>query len=158
LKVEGLSEERGVKEREIVEAVKDLLAGRVNELLGEIPFAVEPIEFSDKTGGGGMRPEIRLTECERTEKERIVREDAYSVTITFLCPQEDGDLYGYVYTSRLDQALREDPTLGGVAERATVIRKKYHPPRRANCGEPWEVVMTLRVLGGSWEEGVGSRE
>jgi hypothetical protein len=129
-------------EESIVNAVKSLLAGRVNEVLGEMEGDVPPIEFSGKLAGDyAVRPEIWLVECERTEKERIIRLDAYTVTVALAGSERD--CYGYV--SAIAMALGEDMTLGGIVDRAGVAHKKYTPPKRADCGEGWQVVLTLRV-------------
>jgi hypothetical protein len=42
-------------------------------------------------------------------------------------------------------ALKENPTLGGVVDRAVVVGEKYAPPKKPTFGQGWEVVLTLRV-------------
>ena len=64
-------------EPKIIEAVRKLLCGRVNEMLGEMEFPIPLIDFSDYRGGAVIVPVINLVSCERTEKERIIRLDAY---------------------------------------------------------------------------------
>jgi hypothetical protein len=41
--------------------------------------------------------------------------------------------------------LGEDPALGGVAERAILTGKKYVEPKTPQCGDCWNVVLTLKV-------------
>jgi hypothetical protein len=41
--------------------------------------------------------------------------------------------------------LGENPTLGGVVDRAAVTGKKYTPPKKAYGGNEWEVVISLRL-------------
>jgi hypothetical protein len=145
-----------VKEKEmfveetILGAVKRFLAGRVNELLGEMECAIPPVEFGNYRGGstavGACGPAITLSACERTEKERIIRLDVYSLTITFTVPEHpEGERNCYAYAAAVDKALREDPTLGGTASRAVITGKKYVPPKTPHCGEGWTVMLTLRV-------------
>jgi hypothetical protein len=133
-------------EEAITGAVRRLLAGRVNELLGEAEFPVPPVEFGDYRGGSVAAPAISLSTCERTEKERVIRLDAYALTITFALPDNpDGDLFCFAYASAIDKAICEDPTLGGVASRAVLTGKKYAPPKHTGTGEGWGLVLSLRV-------------
>jgi hypothetical protein len=89
---------------------------------------------------------VALASCERTEKERIVLLDAYSLTVTFTMPENpESELYCYAYATAFDKALGEDVTLGGVADRAVITGKKYNQPKKPHCGEDWEVVVTVRV-------------
>jgi hypothetical protein len=66
----------------IINSLKSLLKGRVNELLGETEYPILPIEFGSCRGGsavaGACSPVIMLSTCERSEKERIIRLDTYS--------------------------------------------------------------------------------
>jgi hypothetical protein len=120
-------------EESIINSVKTLLAGRVNELLGEMECTIPPIEFgqSGYTGlsgefrqgrnstafyGGGSTvvPVIALSACERSEKERIIWLDAYTLTVSFTVPEHpEGERNCYAYAAAVDKALREDPVLGG---------------------------------------------
>jgi len=133
-------------EQKIIEAVRGLLTGRVNELLGELEFNIPPVELSDYKGGAAVVPVIALSTCERSEKERIILSDAYSVTITFNVPENsDGELNCFVYASSVCKAIEENPSLDGVADRAVVIGKKYVPPKVSNCGMDWQVIISLRI-------------
>jgi hypothetical protein len=138
-------------EQQIIDAVWGLLLGRGNELLGDLDFSIPLIE-SGKCGAGAspaetaIVPVVALASCERTEKERIILLDAYSLTVTFYVPETpECELYCYAYSSAVCRALAENPTLGGVADRVTVSGKKYVPPKKADCGQGWELVLTLRV-------------
>jgi hypothetical protein len=134
-------------EQQIIEAVKKLLSKRVNELLGNMQYPIPIIEFTDYRGGTVITPAISLSTCECSEKERIIRQDAYSVTITFSLPEtSDSEFHCYAYATALYKAMGENPTLYGVADRAVVTGKKYVPPKKPNCGENWEVIVTLRVV------------
>jgi hypothetical protein len=129
-------------EETLLNSVKTLLAGRVNELLAEMEGHVPPVEFGEKSAGRyAVRPEIWLAECERTEKERIIQIDAYTVTVTLGGEERDC----YAYASAVNLALWENPSLGGIVDRAGVAHKKYISPKHANCGEDWGVVLTLRL-------------
>jgi hypothetical protein len=133
-------------EQRIIGAIHGLLTGRVNEILGEWEFLMPVIEFSSFANKHTVVPSVTLVSCERTEKERIIRLDAYSVSITFTIPEtQETELYCYGYATAVCKALDENPTLGGVADRAVVSGKKYSSPKKPGCGENWETVITLRV-------------
>ncbi|GHV82266.1 hypothetical protein AGMMS49991_08240 [Spirochaetia bacterium] len=133
-------------EEAIISSVKRLLTGRVNEILGELEFPTPLIEFSGYVGGSSVVPVISLTACELTEKERIVRLNAYSLTISLALPESpDSELYCYAYAAAVDRAAAEDPALGGVASRAVLMGKKYTPPKKPHCGDGWEVVLSVQV-------------
>jgi hypothetical protein len=134
-------------EERILNAVKSLLAGRVNELLGEMDCPVPPVKF-----GGGYAPVgvcdpvISLAACERSEKERIVRADVYSVSITFSVPEgPEAERDCYAYASAAARALAENPALGRVAGRAVITGKKYNAPKYPGTGGVWELVLSLRI-------------
>jgi hypothetical protein len=134
----------------IINSLKSLLAERVNELLGEADYPIPPIEFAKHQGGsavvGACSPVITLSTCEQSEKERIVRLDAYSLTVIFTVPEHPaGERNCYVYASSVASALGEDPTLGGIADRAELTGKKYAPPKQSGTGGNWEAILTLRV-------------
>ena len=127
-------------------AVKRLLTGRVNEMLGELPFAIPLIEFGDYGGGDVMVPTIALISCERTEKERIIQLDAYSFTVSFNLPETpESEMYCIAYATFVNYALHENPTLGGIVDRVVIIGKKYVPPKKSGCGLEWEVILHLRI-------------
>jgi hypothetical protein len=130
----------------IINSLKSLLAGRVNELLGETEYPIPPIEFGNYRGGSMIAPVIALSTCEQTEKERIVRLDAYTPTITFTVPEHpEGERNGYAYAWAAATALRDDPTLDGVVDRVVLTGKKYTPPKQSGTGGDWEIMLTLRV-------------
>jgi hypothetical protein len=138
-------------EEAIMGAVKQLLSGRVNEMLGEAQFSIPLVEFGGYSGSLTISPAIALSTCERTEKERIIRLDAYTLTIAFTVPEHPSDQrsFGerncYAYAAAVDRALAEDPALGGVAERAVLTGKKYVEAQTPYCGDCWNVVLTLKV-------------
>jgi hypothetical protein len=114
-------------------------------------YPVPAVEFGDYRGGSVVVPVVTLFTCERSEKERIVRLDAYTLTIAFAVPEDPsgqrsvGERICYTYASSVATALKEDPALGGVVDRAVLTGKKYIPPKHEHCGEGWEVVLTLRI-------------
>jgi len=133
-------------EEAIIGAVKSLLAGRVNEILRDEEFDVPLIEFGNYIGGTVVSPTVTLVSCEKSEKERIIRLDAYSMSITFALPEKiETETQCYAYTSAVCTALKENPTLGGIADRAVIIAEKYVPPKIQNNGQEWQVIVTLRV-------------
>jgi hypothetical protein len=134
-------------EENIINSLKSLLSGRVNELLGETEYPIPPIEFGSYRGGSFTAPVISLSTCERSEKERIVRLDAYTLAIAFTVPEwPGGERNCYAYAASVAMALGENPTLGGVASRAELAGKKYSPPKQNGIGGEWEVELKIRVL------------
>jgi hypothetical protein len=130
----------------LINSLKSLLTGRVNELLEETEYPIPPIEFGNYRGGSTVVPVIALSTCGRSEKERIVRLDAYTLTITFTVPEwPGGERNCYAYASSVDTALRENPTLSGAATWAELAGKKYVPPKQSGPGGDWEVILTLRL-------------
>jgi hypothetical protein len=135
----------------LLNSVKKLFSGRVNELLGETEYPIPPIEVGSYRGSsaviGACSPAITLSTCERSEKERIIRLDAYTLTITFAVPEYPaGERNCYAYASSVATALLENPALGGAASRAVLTGKKYAPPKQSGIGAGWELVLTLRVI------------
>jgi hypothetical protein len=124
----------------IINSVKNLLLGRVNELLEESEYQIPLIEFDY-----GNAPAIRLSTGERSEKDRIIKSDVYTVALVFDVPEKDGERNCYAYAAAVGRALGEDATMGGVVDRAAITGKKYTPPKVAHCGENWELMITLRV-------------
>jgi hypothetical protein len=135
----------------LLNSVRKMLYGRVNELLGETEFPIPAIELSNYRGGSVVSPVITLSACERSEKERIIRLDAYTLTVTFTVPEHPSDQRSvgerncYAYAAAIGRALSEDPALGGVADRAVLTGKKYTPPKQSGAGGDWGLVLTLRI-------------
>ena len=143
---EQLTVNNNLIEMQIITAIREMLTGRVNEILSKSPSVIPIIEFGDFGCGYGISPVIVLTACERTEKERIVRLDAYSVSITFPLPDiTESELHCYVYSGAVSRAIYDNPTLGGIVDRAVITGKKYVSPKKPNCGEGWGLVISLRV-------------
>jgi hypothetical protein len=133
-------------EENILNSVKKLLSGRVNELLGETEYPIPSIEFGSYRGGSVISPAITLSTCERSEKERIIRLEVYTLIITFTVPEHPaGERNCYAYAGAAAAALRENPTLGGIADRAVLAGKKYTPPKQNGTGGDWGVTLTLRI-------------
>ena len=133
-------------ETRIIKAIRGLLTGRVNEILRDDEFTVPIIEIGEYGCGYAVAPVIALSSCEKTEKERIIRLDAYSITITFDLPETfEAESQCYAYTAAVCMALKENPTLGGIADRAVVTGEKYTAPKKPHCGEGWRLAISLRV-------------
>jgi hypothetical protein len=132
----------------VLNSVETMLAGRVNALLGEMGFYIPPIEFGAYRGG--VVPVVGLVSCERSEKERVVRVEAYSLTIRFAVAEApDSERYCYAYVASVAAALGEDPTLGGAADRVELVGKEYSPPKYA--GADWGIALLVRIT----TEGMG---
>jgi hypothetical protein len=130
----------------LLNSVKKLLSGRVNELLGETEYPIPPVEFGGYRGGSAVIPVIVLSTCERSEKERVIRLDAYTLTVTFTVPEHPaGERNCYAYAAAIGRALSEDPALGGAASRAVLAGKKYTPPKQSGAGGVWGITLTLWV-------------
>ena len=136
-------------EQRLIIAIRKMLVGRVNELLEDMQHPIPLIEFGDYRGAMVVVPEICLVACERSEKERIIRMDAYSVTVSFSLPDSpENELHCYAYAAAVQKAVWENPALGGIADRVLVSGKKYLKPHKLHCGESWGVVVTLRIAVG----------
>jgi hypothetical protein len=133
-------------EENIRNSVKKLLTGRVNEQLGETEYPILPVEFGSYCGGSAVIPVITLSTCERSEKERIIRLDTYTLTIALTVPEHPaGERNCYAYAAAIGRALSEDPALGGAASRAVLTGKKYTPPKQSGAGGDWGITLTLRI-------------
>jgi hypothetical protein len=123
-----------------------LLSGRVNEILRNEEFDTPVIEFGNYSGENCVVPVVALSSCEKSEKERIICIDAYSVSITFSLPDKfETESQCYAICAAVCMALKENPTLGGVVDRAVVVGEKYAPPKKPTFGQGWKVVISLRV-------------
>jgi hypothetical protein len=128
-------------------SVKKLLSGRINELLGETEYPIPPVEFGSYRGGSVVVPVIGLSTCERSEKERIVRLDAYTLTVAFAVPEwPGGERNCYAYAASVVTVLRENPTLGGIVDRVELTGKKYVPPKQSGTGGDWGLELKIHVL------------
>jgi hypothetical protein len=133
-------------ETRIVSAVRGILEKEVNEKLNNWNFFLPLFEFSDYHGSSVVNPVILLSSSEQSEKERIIKLDTYSMTITFSVPETpDSELICYAYSNAFCIVLNKNVTLGGVVDKAVVTNKKYVPPKKPNCGDDWELVITLRI-------------
>jgi hypothetical protein len=133
-------------EEKIIHGVSSLLTQRVNKLLEETEHPIPPIEFGNYRGGSAVVPAIAISTCERSEKERIVRLDAYTLTVTFTVPEwPGGERNCYAYASSVAATLKENPTLGGAVDRAVLTGKKYTPPKQSGTGGDWGMVLTIRI-------------
>jgi len=133
-------------EQEIINGVKKLLSGKVNELLGALEYQIPLIEFTEYKGGSVISPSITFSMCEQTEKERIVKQETYSLTITFkFLETKECELYCYAYSGAVSRVIYDNPTLCGEVDKAVVTGKKYVSPKKPHCGEGWELAITLRI-------------
>ncbi|MDR0908210.1 MAG: hypothetical protein LBM77_00435 [Spirochaetaceae bacterium] len=113
----------------VVPAVNEILDGE-DEGRGQAPPF---LEFEACFGSGTVRPEVSVLSCERNKKERIVQVDAYLVEIVI---ETTDEVAGFRYAAAFDEALAGNSTMGGVADRAVIVGKKYSPV---------DVVLTVRV-------------
>jgi len=135
-----------IVEMRMMGEVRKILLGRVNEIIDNRQLVMPLFEASDYKDMMSTIPNIKISDCERTEKERIILVDAYSLTISFIVPENtDSELYCYGYIAAVCRALGENPTLGGIVDRVSVTDTKVIPPKAANCGMEWEVLIKLRI-------------
>jgi len=148
-----MTADNGFIEQQIIEAVKGLLTGPVNDLIKNSQYTIPFIEFGDYSGDSSIVPVIGLETCERTEKERIIRVDAYSVKVSITFPETpDGEQYCYAYSGAVSRAIYDDPSLRGITNRTINTTKMYVPPKKPHCGEGWRLVITMRIT----VEGMGN--
>ena len=132
-------------ELQILDAIKKLLSGRVNELIDEFDIFIPKIEFGNYSGFGVITPVISLEGCDSSEKERIIQIEAYFVNILFSFNVPESEYYCYAYAAAIGKAIAENQTLGGIVDRVAVVGKKYIAPKKSGCGEGWKLEMRLRV-------------
>ena len=133
-------------EQEILEAVRKMLTGRGNEILSDLEWQIPLFEFSDYDGKFSVVPVIRLFECERTEKERLIKLDTYTVSISFTVPEiPESEMICFAYVHAVNKAVSENPTFNGIVTRAVISSKKYQPPKMLNTGDSWQVVINLKI-------------
>ena len=135
-------------EKKVKSAVKGLLVDDVNKLLEELSFHVPTLEFGTHSGREVIIPNVSLTACEQSEKERIVFVNAYAVEISL--PVDDlrdwdGELLAFAFGAAIRRAVRLNPSLGGLVDRTIITNMDYVEPKRRFCGDHWIVAARLRV-------------
>ena len=111
-------------EQKVVYAVKKLLTTTVNDILRKNEFVIPLIEFGGLECGHVISPVITFSSSEGTEKERIIRQEALLLIITFnITENRDSELHCYAYSSAFGKADHENSALGGVVDKAVITRK-----------------------------------
>jgi len=133
-------------EQQVITAVREILTGRINRMLSDMRFPVPSVEFADYFGGYAVVPLIALSTCERIEKERIIRMDTFSMTVVFTLPETpESELHCYAYSGAVSRAIYDNPTLGGIVDRVVITGKKYLSPKKPNCGDGWQLIVSMRI-------------
>lgn len=133
-------------EIQIIEAVKNILSGRVNEIINDWAENLPVIEFGNYQSDKVITPIITLDDCVQTEKERIIKLDVYTLTISVSLPEmKEGEFFCYVYNAAIASALYQNPTLNGAVNSLAPVRKKYTPPKTNNCGEGWAITLNYQI-------------
>ena len=133
-------------EQQITGAVWALLLGRVNQILMELKLPVPVIEYGEYSGAFVTVPLVILRQCERTEKERIICIDAFTLEISFNPGEKpETERYCYAYSAAVSKAIKENPTLGGVVETIRISWKRYVPPLRKGGALGWGLILELRA-------------
>ena len=135
-------------EKKILGAIKKLLVDDVNKLLEELSFHVPTLEFGTHSGREVVIPNVSLSACEQSEKERIVFVNAYAVEVTI--PVDDlrdwdGELLAFAFGAAIRLAVRLNSSLGGMVDRTVITNMDYVEPKRRFCGDHWIVATRLRV-------------
>ncbi|GHV63927.1 hypothetical protein AGMMS49587_15260 [Spirochaetia bacterium] len=143
-------------EEAILSAARNMLTGAVNEYLAELEIKAPLVEFGPNLAPGylgreSVTPLLKLETGERSEKDRIVRLDVYVFSVTFYSPEREGELLSYAFGAALEKALEDDPTMGGVVDRAALAAKSYKEPSHRGTGEDWTAVFKIRLT----IEGIG---
>jgi hypothetical protein len=136
-------------EEVLIEMTEKLLGGAANDYLSEFDVAIPlfEVEGSRQLVCFGVRPEIEISECELTEKERVIKSEAYTLKITF---QNKSKNLIYYYAYAIQRAIDDDVSFGGIVDRVTLVHKKYQQ-KNNGC----EIIITLRAtlesLYDTWE-------
>jgi hypothetical protein len=130
-------------EEMLLEMTAALLGGAVNFYLGELDETVPQFEIDVRRplGGYGVVPDIDISECELSDKERVIKLQAYTLKISFCVKGSENKKLLYVYAYAIEKAISDDFTFGGIADRIVLTHKKY---RQQDTGT-WDVVITLRA-------------
>ena len=133
-------------EQQIIEAVRKMLTCDVNDNLKDLEFVIPVIELGNYSGSDVISPVISLSVSEQTEKERIIRQEVYSVFITFNLPKTvESEYHCYAYAGAISKVVNDNPTLSSVVNRTVVTGKKYNFPKMKNYGDGYSLIITLRI-------------
>jgi hypothetical protein len=120
-------------------AVRKLLLEGVN---GEIDAEKVPTPRIDgikgESSGFGRQAFVQVRAAEVSEKERKLRIFVYKVVVVIRASEDECFRYGYA----IDNALRRDVTLGGIAEWSCLVDGTYKP---VGPGRDFDGVYTIRV-------------
>jgi hypothetical protein len=133
-------------EPRILEALRHLLTGRVNELLLELHHQIPLVENGHFDSFSAVSPVITIGNSKITEKERIIHQRTFKVKITLeVAESPDSELLCYFYINAFLRALIKNPTLYAVAQYASAVKTDVIPPKKPNCGESWQVKLSLKI-------------
>jgi hypothetical protein len=131
-------------EEMLLEMTAALLGGAVNFYLNELDETLPQFEIDvrHKLGGYGVVPVIDISECELSDKERVIKLQAYTLKISFSVKGSENKRLLYVYAYAIEQAINDDVTFGGVADRVALVHKKYSQ----KTADLWEIVISVRAV------------
>jgi len=135
-------------EKKIKGAIRKLLVDDVNKFLEELSFHVPTLEFGTHSGREVIIPNVSLSACEQSEKERIVFVNAYAVNVSIPVDDSrdwDGELLAFAYGAAIRRAVRLNSSLGGLVDRTVITNMDYVEPKRRFCGDRWIAAARLRV-------------
>ena len=141
-------------EETILRAICVLISVRTNEILIEIADNADDdvqcpaLEAAKEESTIPSRPgnvDYTIVQAELTEKDRIVKTSRYCLTITLSAEGRRPATQCYRYASALGRALRENPTLDGIAAHTAITKKDYRPPRVRESGEMHRLLISVSV-------------
>jgi hypothetical protein len=107
----------------------------------EVDIPLFEIDCSRRLGSYGVWPDIEVIECELSDKERVIKLEAYALKIALQIHHLSEKKHLYFYAYALDKAIADDPTFGGVADRVSIVHKKYN---QKSAGD-WEIIITVKA-------------
>jgi hypothetical protein len=143
-----------IAEEAILSAAYALFTAEVNTALTQIEEEEADevrCPYLEAHTGFGVKPDcpgsfkLSIADAETEEKDRIVKVNRYALCATIAASGRDADRQCYRYGAAVERALRESPTLGGIASYSTLTRKVYTFPKIAESGEPYRLTLTIAV-------------
>jgi hypothetical protein len=143
-----------IAEEAILSAACALFTAEVNMVLAQIEEeeadGVRCPNLEAHTGFGVQHDrsgsfKLSIADAETEEKDRIVKVSRYALCAVIEASGRDADRQCYRYGAAVERALRESPTLGGIASYCTITRKVYTFPKIAESGEPHRLTLTIIV-------------
>jgi hypothetical protein len=143
-----------IAEEAILSAARVLFTTEVNTALAQIEEEeADEVRCPNLEAhtGFGVHPDhpgsfkLSIADVETEEKDRIIKVSRYALYAVIEASGCDADRQCYRYAAAVGRALRENPTLRGIASFCTVTRKVYTFPKIAESGERYRLTVTIAV-------------